>query len=130
METDDQTALSSAGPAEPRSIDAARMMACGSCGRVVQAGDAFCRYCGKALSRKKRTAWYYEPVWLLILGFVVIGPLAIPLVIRSPKLNGTAKWALSIAIAIYTLVGAYYLYVLCAMIWNITSQEMEQLRAI
>lgn len=130
MERDEQNALSSTGPAGPRPIDAATMMACGSCGRVIQVGDAFCRHCGKALTRKKKAAWYYEPAWILVLGLLVIGPLALPLVIRSPKLSRNAKWGFSIVLAVYGIVITYYLYVTCIMLWNLYAQTADQLRGM
>ncbi len=130
MERDEETALSSAGPGQTSSVNAATMMACGSCGRVISAGDAFCRYCGKPQGRKKKVAWYYEPVWILILGFVVVGPLVLPLVILSPKLSVPVKWVISIALLAYTFALVYVGWEMIVLVWNAYSQFNDQMRGI
>lgn len=99
---------------------------CSACGDTIDTWDAFCRFCGKRQTPK--SAWYYEPVWILILGFVVLGPLALPLVWLSPKMNRPAKWLFTLALGIYSVVIAYSLWVLCAMIWRIYSQLSQDLQ--
>lgn len=131
MDEHEKAALTSGSPGVPPRVDAGSMMACGACGRVIQAGDAFCRYCGRPQVRKKeKTAWYYEPAWLLILGFAVIGPLVLPLVIKSPKLSWGAKWGISLAVMVYTLLTVYFGYVLIAMIWQYFSEFNAQVNSI
>jgi hypothetical protein len=130
MDKDEETALSSGSAAQPPRPDVATMMACGSCGRIIQTGDAFCRFCGKALTRKKKVAWYYEPVWILILGFVVVGPLVLPLVILSPKLGRTAKWGISLALVAYAVVLVYLGYETILLTWNAYAQLSDQLKGI
>ncbi|GMV92558.1 MAG: hypothetical protein AMXMBFR82_23360 [Candidatus Hydrogenedentota bacterium] len=131
MDEHEKAALNSGLPGEPPRIDAGSMMACGACGRVIHAGDSFCRYCGKPQVQKKaRTRWYYEPVWILILGFAVIGPLVLPLVFKSPKLSRGAKWGISVAVILYTLVTVYFGYVLIAIIWSYISEFNSQVDSI
>ncbi len=40
--------------------------------------------------------WYYRPVWVLILLFVVLGPLALPLLWRSPRSSRPVKVVLTV----------------------------------
>ncbi|MCL4216549.1 MAG: hypothetical protein KJ052_06045 [Candidatus Hydrogenedentes bacterium] len=131
MDEHEKAALTSGARETPPRMDAGSMMACVACGRVIQAGDSFCRYCGKPQVQKKtKTKWYYEPIWILVLGFAVIGPLVLPLVIKSPKLGPGAKWGISIAVILYTLVTGYFGYVLIAIIWSYVSEFSAQVDSI
>ena len=51
--------------------------------------------------------WYYRPVWVLILLFLVLGPLGLPYLWRSPRFTRALKIVLTIAVIAYTglLVG-------------------------
>ena len=51
--------------------------------------------------------WYYRPFWVLILLFVVLGPLALPNLWKSPRFSQAMKVVLTIAVVAYTglLVG-------------------------
>jgi hypothetical protein len=56
----------------------------------------------------RRARWYHDVRWLLVLIFFVLGPLAIPLVWRSPTLSRRSKitlTAVAIAYALATLGG-------------------------
>ena len=52
--------------------------------------------------------WYLKPVSVVILLFFVLGPLALPLLYKSPKFNRTFKIILTIIVIIYT---AYFIFV-------------------
>ena len=52
--------------------------------------------------------WYLRPLVVLVLLFVVLGPLALPLLYKSPEFNKTLKIILTITVIIYTL---YFIYV-------------------
>ena len=52
--------------------------------------------------------WYLRPLVVLVLLFVVLGPLALPLLYKSPEFNKTLKIILTITVIIYTL---YLIYV-------------------
>ena len=47
-----------------------------------------------------RIAWYHRPIWIAVLTFTVLGPLALPLVWRSPALGPRGR---SIGIALILL---------------------------
>ena len=46
--------------------------------------------------------WYYRPFWVLVLLFVVLGPLALPNLWKSPRFSQGLKIALTIAVVAYT----------------------------
>jgi len=46
--------------------------------------------------------WYYRPFWVLVLCFVVLGPLGLPYLWRSPRFSRGAKVLLSGCVIAYT----------------------------
>ena len=48
------------------------------------------------------TPWYYRPWGVLLLLFVVLGPLGLPLLWRSPSFTRGWKIALTVAMVVYT----------------------------
>jgi len=50
----------------------------------------------------QKVKWYLRPLGVLVLLFVVLGPLALPLLYKSPRFNKTLKIILTIAVIIYT----------------------------
>ena len=50
----------------------------------------------------EKIKWYLRPLGVLVLLFVVLGPLALPLLYKSPKFNKTLKIIIPIAVIIYT----------------------------
>ena len=73
---------------------------CRKCGAAVAASAKFCSNCGQ----KQHTgdAWYYQPVWIIVLALFVLGPFAIALVWKSKKMGFPVKIVLTIAILVYT----------------------------
>lgn len=54
------------------------------------------------VTRPPRVHWYHRPGWLVVLILFVLGPLAIPLVWRSPVLSRRAKIVLTSVAVAYT----------------------------
>ncbi len=52
---------------------------------------------------EQKVRWYLKPVSVIFLLFFVLGPLALPLLYKSPKFNKTSKVLLTIVVVIYTL---------------------------
>jgi hypothetical protein len=48
------------------------------------------------------TSWYYRPWAVVVLLFVVLGPLGLPLLWRSPSFNRSSKIVLTVAMVAYT----------------------------
>lgn len=51
---------------------------------------------------EKTPAWYYEPWFVLVLLFLVLGPFGLPLLYKSPKFNRLWKALLTLATIAYT----------------------------
>jgi uncharacterized paraquat-inducible protein A len=81
---------------------------CSKCGRFIEATSAFCPRCGK--KQNDDDAWYYRPLWILIIAFVALGPFALPLVWKSNKMGNAMKLAITLVIGIYTVICGYYFY--------------------
>jgi hypothetical protein len=69
---------------------------CWSCDHPVAPEDRYCRSCGRG--QGAFLAWYYRPLWIVVLALTVLGPFALPLVWRTPRLDRTARWIASLAI--------------------------------
>lgn len=85
---------------------------CPSCGKTIDAQDAFCRHCGRRQAAAGQ--WYHSPRSILILAFTVLGPFAIPLIWRSPRMGTAMKWFLTLVITAVTVLVLYILYVFIA----------------
>ena len=46
--------------------------------------------------------WYYRPVWVLLLLFVILGPFGLPYLWRSPRFSQRMKILLTVLVALYT----------------------------
>ena len=75
---------------------------CWGCQRPVDFVDRFCRYCGR--SRDKTASWIHNPWIILALLFLVMGPLALPLLWKSNGFSMKQKVAVSAANILYTLL--------------------------
>ena len=56
----------------------------------------------RAPLRTPDVPWYYRPFWVLVLLFVVLGPLALPNLWKSPRFSQGLKVVLTIAVIAYT----------------------------
>ena len=45
--------------------------------------------------------WYYRPVWVLLLLFVVLGPFGLPYLWKSPRFSRGMKVALTVLLVAY-----------------------------
>ena len=83
-------------------------MLCRKCGRPIDPAFAFCPLCGQR--QKQGHAWYYNPVWVVVLALFVLGPFVLPLVWRSAHMDRAAKIALTAGILVYTAITLYYFF--------------------
>ena len=91
---------------------------CWSCKGIIDAGDKYCRHCGKGQGRY--LPWYYGHAGIIILTFCALGPFSLFLVWRSPILSRAAKW-------IYTILIAVFTFWIVMTMHNIYVTAMEQL---
>ncbi|MCP4643929.1 MAG: hypothetical protein GY851_26030 [bacterium] len=89
---------------------------CEKCKRPIDEADSFCKHCGAHQTR--RELWYQSPIAILVLAFTVLGPLAIPLVWRSPQMGTKAKTWCTVAIGLYFAFVLWLGYVLLRLIFH------------
>jgi hypothetical protein len=75
----------------------------------------------KAPAATEAIHWYYKPVAIALLTIFVLGPLALPLVWRTPVLSSRGK-------AIVTLLILGYTALLCWEVWVTVQLVLAQLR--
>ena len=90
---------------------------CWRCARTLDSGDRYCRACGEG--QGAWLAWYYRPLWILVLALTALGPFAIVLIMRTPRLDRNAKWLASIALV------AFFVYLGWEM-WTTTQALLER----
>jgi hypothetical protein len=61
---------------------------CWNCNSTIDAEDTYCRFCGKG--QGSAIPFRYTQAGIIIL-MLLIGPLALPFIMRSPKLDKTAR---------------------------------------
>ena len=69
---------------------------CWSCDHAIDTSDRYCRACGQG--QGPALAWYYRPVWIVLLALTALGPFAVLLIWRTPLLSRPGKWIFSIAL--------------------------------
>jgi len=107
---------------EPGSIPAIAI--CRKCGAALPTSAKFCSNCGAKQNRGE--AWYYQPIWIIVLALFVLGPFALVLVWKSPKMGVTVKIVMAVAILIYT----FYCGVLTYKVFMIEIRQFNEINAI
>jgi predicted neutral ceramidase superfamily lipid hydrolase len=101
------------------SIDPASIAVdCKHCGKPIESNHIFCPYCGRR--QKQGEAWYYGPVWIVVLAFTVLGPFALYFVWNSSRMGRITKLFLAAMILAYTF---YCMYV----VFRLTQTELGHL---
>jgi uncharacterized membrane protein len=93
---------------------------CAKCHVLIGAGDNFCRHCG-APAGGSPAAWWESPWVVLPLIFVVLGPLALPLLWRSRRF--TRPWKIAISVIVVGIT-AYALW----QIWYLLDRTLAPLK--
>ena len=94
---------------------------CTACGARSESDQRFCAQCGKALAGS--VPWYYQPVPILLLAFLVLGPLALPLIWKTPRFTRGSKVLWTLVILVYTGITFFY-------IWRIGALYMEHFKEL
>ncbi len=103
-----ETGFPSSAPALPPPLP----VFCYKCRFPVEPGARYCSRCGA--NQQRGQAWYYHPVWILVLALLVLGPFALILVWKSRRMGPVMKWALALVITVYSVYCIYLIYIVTA----------------
>ena len=104
--------------------------ACPACAVAVAADAKYCPQCAYPLTPQRRPApaatprWYYSVWWVLLMLFCVLGPLALPLLWKSPRFPRWAKIALTVLVGLFT----YWLIAMSVTIARSLADRANQLQ--
>ena len=100
---------------------------CPSCQRDIPLPPHKCPHCGaNMVPLKARRSM--NPLLVIFLLFFVLGPFALGFLWRNDRFTRPAKWALTVIVAIYTVVMVWYTYVAIQAISAGIDQAMGQLQ--
>ena len=88
----------------------------------------FCPHCGQRLDAG--SAWFYDPLWIVVLALTVLGPFALLLVWKSTRLSATGKAFLATAILVYTGLCVFLMYRVVALQLEHLSEFSDVMRQI
>jgi hypothetical protein len=132
---------------EPGTPQTATRTVCRQCFELLDVGDNFCRYCGgmteagEALVRSgrlsppaahatpaKAPSWTESPVVVLLGLFVVLGPLALPMLWRSRRFTRIWKIALTVVVLVVTVAVFWSLAELLTKSLEPLQEPLQELR--
>lgn len=96
-------------------------MRCPECQAKLVAAARFCHRCGTKLppdTADSLAPWYYEPLFILLAIFLVLGVFGLPLLWKSPRFSSRQKVGVTVLTVVYTvaILWAFYYLVFAILI--------------
>ncbi|MBI3506839.1 MAG: hypothetical protein HY059_18530 [Proteobacteria bacterium] len=100
-------------------------VACWSCGRMIDAADAYCRFCGNG--QGGRVPWYYRHFGIILSTLFGLGPFSLYLVWKSPLFSRRTKMIYVVLILGVTGYVGYRSYVFYVNVMNLAHTYRQAL---
>lgn len=85
---------------------------CWRCKGSIDAGDNYCRHCGRG--QGSHLSWYYTHLGVIFLTVAAIGPFSLFLVWRSPRFNMAVRCVYTVLICAFS----YFAWVKITELWQ------------
>jgi len=99
------------------------MTPCWKCAAQIDPKDGVCRYCGAG--QGANFPWAYKPGWIAVLTLTALGPFALPLVWRTPRLSKNGKLVGIALVLLYSFWLAYIVRQWMAAAQSMMDQQLE-----
>ena len=101
-------------------------LVCQRCYAALDAADNYCRHCGTPTAG--RPAWWESPWFVLPMLFLVLGPLALPMLWRSRRFTLLWKGVLTVLVVGLTALLLWWIWVSLQQALGPLQKELQKLQ--